>query len=328
MLTESDAQCDGGRLRGFPEPVVEPDFGEVRVRIEAFAVNPLDAMRRSGASPGPVPLPHARLGIEGAGVIDAIGPEVVGLEVGDPVIITAIPDSAVRGSYADHTTIPAAWVIPRPAELDLEHAAAIWVAYSTAYGALVEAATMRPNDRVLIAGASGAVGRAAIQIATQIGALPIAVTRDTAKTDDLLQTGAVRVIVADEVDMVDVVHRETDGAGADIVLDLVRGPGQQNLLRATRSSGVLVAAGYLDHRPTPEAGATPVAVINYRGYDKLLDPIVVQRMTAFLNAGVSLGTLRPAIDTVFGFGDVVEAHRRFESRRHCGRKILIRTETS
>ena len=99
------------------EPVLEPTAGEVRVRIEAFAVNPLDQMMRSGTSPGPVPLPHARLGVEGTGVIDALGPEVTGLEIGDPVILTAIPDASVRGSYAEYTTVPARRVIARPAGL-------------------------------------------------------------------------------------------------------------------------------------------------------------------------------------------------------------------
>ena len=99
------------------EPVVEPAAGEVRVRIEAFAVNPLDQMMRSGTSPAPVPLPHARLGVEGTGVVDALGPEVTGLEIGDPVILTAIPDASVSGSYAEYTTVPASRVVARPAGL-------------------------------------------------------------------------------------------------------------------------------------------------------------------------------------------------------------------
>src|ERR1700677_2715373 len=127
------------------ESAVEPAAGEVRVRIEAFAVNPLDQMMRSGASPAPIPLPHARLAIT--------------------------------------------------------EAAAIWVAYSTAYGALVEKAGMRPGDHVLITAASGGVGRAAMQIANQIGAVPIAVTRHTAKKDALLGGGAAAVIATDRMDV-------------------------------------------------------------------------------------------------------------------------------
>src|SRR5438105_364252 len=166
------------------EPVVEPAAGEVRVRLEAFAVNPLDQMMRSGTSPATIPLPHARLGVEGTGIIDAVGSEVTGLKIGDPVILTAIPDASVRGSYAEYTTVPASRVVARPAGLGVTEAAAIWVAYSTAYGALVEKARMRPGDHVPITAASGGVGPAATQIAKQIGAVPLALTPPPAKADD------------------------------------------------------------------------------------------------------------------------------------------------
>jgi NADPH:quinone reductase-like Zn-dependent oxidoreductase len=305
------------------EQAVEPAAGEVRVRIEAFAVNPLDQMVRSGASPVPVPLPHARLGVEGTGIIDALGPEVTGLKVGDPVILAAIPDANVRGSYAETTTLPASRVVARPAGLGVTEAAAIWVAYSTAYGALVEKAGMRPGDRVLITAASGGVGRAAMQIANQIGAVPIAVTRHSAKTDELIAAGAAGVVVTDRMDVAEAVRRHTGGTGADIVLDLVMGPGQQDLLKAARPGGTLVAAGFLDPRPTPFPMGTPLSIFGYQSFEHTLDPVVVQRMAAFLNAGVRLGALRPAIDEVFVLDDIVEAHRRLEKGLHAGKKIVV-----
>ena len=304
------------------EQAAEPVAGEVRVRIEALAVNPLDQMMRSGFSPAPIPLPHARLGVEGTGVIDALGPEVTGLEIGDPVILTAIPDANVRGSYAEYTTVPASRVIARPAGLGITDAAAIWVGYSTAYGALVEKAGMRPGDHVLITAASGGVGRAAMQIANQIGAVPIAVTRHTAKEDDLLAAGAAAVIATDQVDVAEAVRRHTGGAGADIVLDLVRGPGQQDLVRAVRPGATLVAAGFLDPRPTPFPNGIALRTFSYASFEHTLDDVVVRRMAAFLNAGVRLGALRPAIDQVFALDDVVEAHRYLEKGLHAG-KIVV-----
>jgi NADPH:quinone reductase-like Zn-dependent oxidoreductase len=305
------------------EPAARPAAGEVRVRIEAFAVNPLDQMMRSGTSPAPVPLPHARLGIEGTGVIDALGPEVTGLEIGDPVILTAIPDASVRGSYAEYTTVPASRVIARPAGLTVTEAAAIWVAHSTAYGALVAKAGMRPGDQVLITAASGAGGRAAMQIANQIGAVPIAVTRHAAKKDALLAAGAAAVIATDHDDVVEAVRHRTGGTGADIVLDLVMGPGQQDLLKAGRPGGSLVAAGFLDPRPTPFPAGTPLTIFSYRGFDYILDNVVVKRMAAFLNAGVRLGALRPAVGKVFALDDVVEAHLHLEKGLHAGKKIVV-----
>ena len=305
------------------EPAVEPAVGEVRVRIEAFAVNPLDQMMRSGASPAPVPLPHARLGVEGTGVVDALGPEVTGLEIGDPVILTAIPDASARGSYAEYTTVPASRVIARPAGLAITEAAAIWVAYSTAYGALVEKAGMRPGDHVLITAASGGVGRAATQIANQIGAVPIAITRHAAKKDDLLAAGAAAVIATDHDDVTEAVRHYTGGTGADIVLDVVMGPGQQDLLKAARPGGTLLAAGFLDPRPTPFPRSAPLTIFSYRGFDYILDPVVVRRMAAFLNAGVRLGALRPAIGQVFALDDVAEAHRHLEKGLNAGKKIVV-----
>ncbi|MDG4795985.1 zinc-dependent alcohol dehydrogenase family protein [Micromonospora sp. WMMD1082] len=305
------------------EPVVQPAAGEVRIRIEAFAVNPLDQMMRSGAFPAIVPLPHARIGVEGTGVVDALGPETTGLEIGDPVILTAVPDASVRGSYAEYTTVPASRVIARPAGLAIAEAAAIWVAYSTAYGALVEKARMRPGDHVLITAASGGVGRAAMQIANQIGAVPIAITRQAAKQDDLLAAGATAVIATDHEDVADAVRHHTGGIGADVVLDLVMGPGQQDLVKAARPGGTLVAAGFLDPQPTPFPGNTPLTIFSYRSFEHTLDTIVVKRMAAFLNAGVRLGALRPAIDRTFALDDVVEAHRHLEKGLHAGKKIVV-----
>jgi NADPH:quinone reductase-like Zn-dependent oxidoreductase len=304
------------------EPIVEPTAGEVRVRIEAFAVNPLDQMMRSGTSPAPVPLPHARLGVEGTGVVDALGPEVAGLEIGDPVILTAIPDATVRGSYAEYTTVPASRVIARPAGLGITEAAAVWVAYSTAYGALVEKAGMRPGDHVLITAASSGVGRAAMQIANQLGAVPIAVTRHTATTDELLAAGAAAVVATDHMDVTGAVARHTGGTGADLVLDLVMGPGQPDLLKAARPEGTLVAAGSLDPRPAPFP-AVPLTIFRYRSFEHTLDEVVVRRMAAVLNAGVRLGALRPAVDRVFALDDIAEAHRHLEKGLHAGRKIVV-----
>lgn len=308
------------------EPVPEPAPGEVVVRIEAFAVNPLDQLMRSGVSPAPVPLPHARLGVEGTGVIDALGPGATGFDVGDPVLLVAIPDAYARGSYAEYTTVPVTQVVARPAGLEVTEAAAIWVGFSTAYGALVAKAGVRSGDRVLISAASGGVGRAAVQVARQLGAVPIALTRSAAKAEELYALGADSVIVADGTDLAQAVAHHTGGEGADIVLDLVMGPGQTELVKALRSGGTLVTAGILDPRPTPFPAGAALTLHTYRSFEHTLDPEVVRRMAAFLSAGLRLGNLRPAVGRVFALDDVVEAHRHLESGRHDGRKIVVSVE--
>jgi NADPH:quinone reductase-like Zn-dependent oxidoreductase len=309
-------------LRIVEEPVVEPAAGEVRVRIEAFAVNPLDQMVRAGQSPRPVRLPHARLGIEGTGVIDALGSAVTGLAVGDPVILADLPDFATKGAYADYTTVRASQVVPRPAGLDVTDAAAFWVAYFTAYGALVERAGMRPGDHVLITGASGGVGRAAIQIANQIGAVPIAVTRHTAKLRSLLAAGAAAAIATDREDVAESARRHTAGAGADIILDAVMGPGLAELSLAAKLGGALVAVGWLDPRPASFPANPSLTVHRYMAFADMANPQTVSRVAAFLAAGARTGVLHPAVDRVFTLDDIIEAHRYLE-KGTTGGKIVV-----
>ncbi|KAB2388229.1 zinc-dependent alcohol dehydrogenase family protein [Actinomadura montaniterrae] len=315
-------------LRVVEEPAGDPGPGEVRIRLEASAVNRLDELTRSGASPMPVRLPHARLGCEGTGIIDALGEGVDGFGVGDAVLITAVPDMTSNGTYADYTVLPAARVVKRPAGLAPAKAAALWVAYSTAYGALVEKAKMRPGDTVLITAASGTVGLAAIQIANQIGAVPIAVTRRTAKKDGLLAAGAAAVIATDQDDLAKAASLHTGGAGADIVLDSVMGPGLADLAAAAkRFTGTLVTVGWLDPRPAPYP-SNAITTHRYMSFEHTLDPAAVRRIAAFLFAGLRTGALDPAVDRVFALEEIVEAHRYLESGRQAPGKIIVTGGTS
>lgn len=306
------------------EEPLAPSAGEVRVRIEAFALNPLDTMLRTGALPVPVRLPHARTGVEATGVVDALGPGVGTLSVGDPVLVTSVPDSDVRGVAAEYTNLPSGSLVRRPAGLEVSEAAAVWVGFSTAFGALAAVADLREGDSVLVTGASGSVGRAAVQVAARLGARPIAITRDPAKADALRAAGAAAVVVAGRDDIPAAVRSHTAETGADVVLDLVRGPGQRELLAAARTGGLLVEAGFLDPRPTPAPEDDRVRVVGYRGFDQLGDPEVVARMASFLADGVADGDLRPVVDRVFDLDHVVDAYRLLESRRRSGGKIVVR----
>jgi NADPH:quinone reductase-like Zn-dependent oxidoreductase len=304
------------------EPVTEPAAAEVRVKIEAVGVNQLDQLMRSGAYPGPVRLPHARLGCEGTGTIDAVGSGVDGFGIGDAVIITAVPEMDVNGTYAEYTTVPASAVVTRPQGLDPTSAAALWVAYSTAYGALIEKAKMRSGDHVLITAASGAVGLAAIQIANQIGAIPIAVTRHTAKKDVLLAFGATAVIATDHDDVIEATHQYTNGTGADVILDSVMGPGLSDLAKAAKFGGTLVTVGWLDARPAPFPMNWPLTIFGYMSFEHTLDSTVVQRISAFLTAGLRTGVLNPAIDKVFTLDDIVAAHHYLENGQQVGKVVV------
>ena len=297
------------------EPLPEPAVGEVRVRIQAFGVNPVEQMMRTGAYPAPFRLPHARLGLEGTGLIDAVGPGVEEFSIGDPVILAAVPNMDINGTYAEYTTLPANAVVARPSGLDVVAAAALWAAYSTAYGALIEKAGMHPGDRVLIKSASSNVGLAAIQIANQIGAVPIAVTRHSTKREALLDAGANQVIATDQEDLVKSV------AGVDIILDTVRGPGFADLAAMVKLGGTVISVGWSDPRP-PTYPSAPVTFVNYMSFEHTLNPVMVRRIAAFLGAGLRTGALRPTIDRVFTFDQVIAAHEYLEKGQYLG-KIVV-----
>lgn len=308
-------------LRIAEVPLVEPGPGQVRLRIEAAGVNRLDQLLRSGAFPRPFELP-ARIGCEGTGVVDAVGPGVETVAVGDAVIITALPNMDRGGSYADHAVVPATAVIPRPAGLGAVEAAALWVAYSTAYGALVEKAGMRPGDHVLVTAASSAVGLAAIQVANQIGAIPLATTRTEAKREALLAAGAAAVLTGEQAALAEAAREHTGGAGVDLILDSVMGPGLADLATAARFGGTLVTVGWLDPRPATMPMNAPLTIHRYMSFEHVLDPVVVRRIAAFLGAGLRSGALRPTVDRTFTLDEVVEAHRYLDGGQQVGKIVL------
>jgi NADPH:quinone reductase len=308
-------------LRIVEQEVREPGPGEVRVAIEGFGVNRLDQMVRAGNSPRPVSLPGARLGAEGTGTIDAVGPGVEGVAVGDAVLITAVPDMDTNGTYAERVVVPANRVVARPPELDVTAASALWVSYSTAYGALIEKAGVRPADHVLITAASSGVGLAAIQICNQIGAVPIAVTRHGAKADALLAAGAAKVIATDSEDVAEATLALTGGTGADVIVDSVMGPGLADLAKAGRPGGALVTVGWLDPRPAPFP-MTPLTMYRYMSFEHTLDDTVVRRIAAFLGAGVRSGVLHPIVDKTFTLDEIVTAHRYLEDGQQVGKVVV------
>jgi NADPH:quinone reductase len=303
------------------QPVREPAASEVRMTVEAIGVNRLDALVRAGRSPRPIRTPGARLGVEAAGRIDAVGPEVAGFAVGDPVIVTALPDMDTNGTYAEQLVLPSRQVVHRAPELDAQSAAALWVSYSTAYGGLVEKAHMQPGDRILITAASSALGLAAIQIANQIGATPLAVTRSGTKAEALAAAGASAVIASEQEDVAQTVQELTDGAGVEIIIDSVMGPGLADLARAARPGGTLVAVGWLDPRPA-SFPMNPLTIHRYMSFEHTLDSVVVRRIAAFLGAGLRTGALSPTIDRVFAFDNVVDAHRYIEGGSLFGKVVL------
>ncbi|MFI9154881.1 zinc-dependent alcohol dehydrogenase family protein [Streptomyces sp. NPDC053367] len=301
-----------------------PGPGEVLVRVEALALNRAEALFRSGGYFYQPTLPGSRNGYEAAGVVEAVGPEVTAFAPGDPVLSAANRELSDHGVYGDLVLLPETALVPRPTGVDAETAAAVWVTYSTAYGALVERAGMRAGDHVLITGASSGVGTAAIQVARRAGAVPVATTRTEAKRRRLLELGAEHVIVTGAEDVVEETRRLTGGRGAEIVLDAIGGAEFAALGAAAVEDGTLISYGWLNEQPILLPMRWPLTVLGYNNF-ALVGTAEGRRRTAhYIGSGLTDGTLRPVVAEVFdGLDRIQDAHRLMDSNAHTG-KIVVR----
>ncbi|WP_326783566.1 zinc-dependent alcohol dehydrogenase family protein [Streptomyces sp. NBC_00151] len=300
----------------------EPGPGEVLLRVDALGLNRAEALFRSGGYYYQPNLPGSRLGYEAAGEVVALGAGVTDFAVGDQVLTTITSEMSANGTYGDALRLPAGDLIHRPGGTDPVTGAALWLSYSTAYGALVEKGELRPGDTVLITAASSSVGVAAIQTARHLGAIPIAVTRSAAKRERLEQLGAAHVIALDEGDLLKQVAEITDGRGAQIVFDAVSGPGLADIAQAVAPGGLLIVYGWLDPRPAPLPLNWTLRILGYGNLQVTGDPAVRRRVWHFLDAGLRAGTVAPVIDRTFDLEEIAEAHRHLESNSQIG-KIVV-----
>ncbi|MEU8364945.1 zinc-dependent alcohol dehydrogenase family protein [Nonomuraea sp. NPDC048882] len=310
-------------LRLTEVPLAEPGEGEARVRIDAIGLNRAEALFRAGGYYYQPTLPASRLGSEAAGVVEAVGPGVQGFVPGDPVSVLSVGmGMSEHGVYADRAIVKADTLLARPEWMDAPIGAATWLSYLTAYGALLEVGRLQPGDHVLITAASSSVGTAALQVAGQIGAVPIAVTRSAAKTEHLLRAGAGHVIATDGDDLAERVREITHGKGARIVFDSVGGPELTTLAQNVAEDGALIVYGWLDPRPAPLPMNWPLNVHGYGVHLVTRDADRMHRARAFITAGLRTGALAPVIDRTFDLNDIAEAHRYMEANGQTG-KIVV-----
>jgi NADPH:quinone reductase-like Zn-dependent oxidoreductase len=231
--------------------------------------------------------------------------------------------------YGEVANAPVGFVAHHPASLSAIEAAAVWMQYVTAYGALVDIAGLKSGDAVVIPAASSSVGLAAIQIANRVGATPIALTRGRGKQQALQNAGAAHVIVTNEQDLVAEVLAITRGKGARVVFDPVGGPTIVKLAQAMARFGILFIYGALSPEPTPlplvEVLAKSQTVRGYIMMEVTLNPGSLERAKRFINEGLGDGSLKPIIAKTFPLDQIVEAHRYLESNQQLG-KIVVTVE--
>lgn len=305
--------------------VPPPGKDEVRIRVHALGLNRAEAMFRGGQYLYTPRLP-SRLGYEAAGTVEAIGAGVTGVKLGEAV--STVPAFSLNdyGVYGDVATVPAAAVAKHPASLSWVEAAAVWMQYATAYGALIDIAALEAGDTLLIPAASSSVGIAAIQIASMVGATPVALTRGGRKREALLGVGAAEVIATEEQDLVAEVRRITGGKGARVVFDPVGGPTVAKLTAAMARRGILFQYGMLSTEPTPLPLADVLGKsLTIRGYvlfEITNDPRRLERAKQFIIDGLAAGKLKPVIAKTFPLDQIVAAHRYLESNQQIG-KIVV-----
>ncbi|MEK9280105.1 MULTISPECIES: zinc-dependent alcohol dehydrogenase family protein [unclassified Bradyrhizobium] len=302
-----------------------PARGEVQIRVRALGLNRAEALLRSGTYIEPATFPSG-LGLEAAGTVEAIGEDVSGFAHGDAVSIVP-PVSMVRWpAYGELVTFPAELVVKHPPVLAFEAAAAVWMQYLTAFGAIIDIAGLDRGEVVAITAASSSVGLAAIQIANRIGAVPVALTRSSNKRQALLDAGAADVIASTEEDIRSRLADIAGSKGVRVVFDAVGGPTFEPLTAAMAPGGILIEYGGLSPEPTPfplfNVLSKSLTLRGYLVHEIIRDPARLARAKAFILEGLSDGSLKPIIARTFPFEEIVEAHRFLESNTQFG-KIVV-----
>lgn len=310
------------------EPEEAPGPGEVRLRVEAFALNwgDMDLMLDNYSfSFRSFP---TRVGIEAAGVIDAIGPGVTGWQVGDHV--GTLPYFYWhRGVSGDQAIVDARYLAPTPKGLSKAEAASIWMQFMTAYYPFCEITPVGRESAVLIPAGTSTAGAAAIAVAKARGATVITTTRNGANRDALLAAGADHVLVTGAGPIAPAIRAATGGRGVDVAFDPTGAGLIGDYAHALAKGARIYFYGTLDKQaPTLplmqmfQANATfqPYSVFNY-----VEDDAARARGIAFVTQGIAEGSLTPRVDRVFPMEGYREAFDYLAAPRQSHGKVVVAT---
>ncbi|HEX9388686.1 MAG TPA: quinone oxidoreductase [Anaerolineales bacterium] len=301
-------------------PLAEPGEGEARVKIEVIGVNFLDIYQRIGRYQGSLPF---TLGQEAAGIVDAVGPNVKDVKVGDRVAY-----ASVQGSYAQYTVVPAWRLVPIPAGVDAIHAAAAMVQGMTAHYLAFSTYPLKEGDTALVHAAGGGTGQLLVQVAKICGSRVIGTVSTEEKAALAREAGADEVILYTQTDFETEVKRLTNNMGVDVVYDSVGKDTFDKSLNCLRTRGYMVLYGAASG-PVPSLDPQ---VLNAKGSLYLTRPYIghytanraelLRRVNDVFN-WISTGELKIRIDKTFPLADVAEAHQYLEDRKSKGKILLI-----
>ena len=306
-------------------PVPRPGPGEVLVRLAWSGINFMDVHTRQGKYATSRTYPQVMpttLGIEGAGLVEALGEGVDGFRPGDRVAYCLC-----WGSYADYALVPAWRVVPVPDALPLEMAAASMFHGLTAHYLANDLGRFAPGITALVHSASVGIGQLLLQMCKRMGATIFATTSTEAKAQVARDRGAAEAFLYDDGRFADRARELTGGKGVDVVFDPIGAPTLRDSMRALRTSGLLVSFGSVggnlrDLDPIELGEAGSLFLTRPRLADHLTDAATIRRRAADIFAGLIDGTLSIRVAGHYTPDRVEEAHEALEDRRTVGKPLL------
>ncbi|MFD9562108.1 NAD(P)H-quinone oxidoreductase [Streptomyces sp. NPDC059994] len=304
-----------------PDPVAGE--GEVLVEVAAAAVNRADVLQRQGhyePPPGASPYP----GLECSGRIVALGTGVSGWSVGDEVCALLS-----GGGYAEKVAVPVGQLLPVPEGVELTVAASLPEAVSTVWSNVFMVSHLRPGETLLVHGGASGIGTMAIQLAKAVGARVAVTAGGPAKLARCAELGADVLIDYREQDFVEELRKATDGAGADVVLDIMGAKYLDRNVRALAVNGRLAVIGMQGgvkgelNLGALMAKRAAVTATTLRGRPAVEKAAIVAAVREHVWPLVAAGRVRPVVDRALGMSSAAEGHRVLEAGEHVGKVLLV-----
>jgi NADPH:quinone reductase len=321
-LCENPTGIDALTWKELPTP--EPKAGQVRIAIRAASLNFPDILIVQNKYQMKPPLPFVP-GSEYAGVVDVVGEGVTHLKVGD-----AVAAFGGTGGFGTHAIASAAVVMPLPSGFAFDDASAFVLTYATTHHALLDRAALKAGETVLVLGAAGGVGTAAIQIAKAVGARVIAATSSDEKCAFCKQLGADASINYSSANIRDELKTLTDGKGPDVVYDPVGGDIAEPVFRSIAWRGRYLVIGFaqggipaLPWNLALLKGASIVGV--FWGDFARREPAANAKALAELAKWYAQGKVKPVIDQRLPMIELKQAFERMGSRKVHGKLVMINT---
>jgi NADPH2:quinone reductase len=307
---------DAMRLEEVEDP--KPGPGQVVVRVRAAGVNPVDTYIRAGLYANKPPLPYTP-GIDAAGIVESVGEKVGGVTVGDRVYTAG----TISGTYAELALCEAARVHPLPKQVTFAQGAGVNIPYATAYRALFGCARAVPGEMILVHGASGGVGIAAVQLARTAGMTVIGTGGSDRGRQLIKEQGAHHVLDHRAPDYLAQAMKLTKGRGMDVIVEMLANVNLKKDLGILAQGGRVVIIGSrgtveIDPRDAMSRDASIIGMLLFNVSEREAATI-----HAALHAGLEKGKLRPVVGKEYRLADAPRAHEAVMEPGAYGKIVLV-----